>query len=252
MYRHERCDRILSILQEKRSVTVNHLMKALYVSASTIRRDLETLEQAGVIRHYYGGAALIDDASKAPPIELRKQENFAAKMQIGHAAASLISDGDIVFIDASTTCLCMVESLQKFENLTVVSNGLRVLDALADKAITTYATGGKLLRNSMAFTGRLAEECVKELHFNKCFFSCQAIAGEGTLSDGGEAENQIHRLLVNKKGLKIMLCDQSKFNQTCMFTIGQIEQLDYIVSDADIFAQIQKPSGDCPAAIVAV
>lgn len=251
MFKQERHTQILSILQAKKSVTVNYLVNELYASPATIRRDLAALAEQGFIKHYYGGATLIQDPSKAAPIELRDFENHNAKMRIGLKALSLISNGDSLFIDASSTCLCMVPGLQQFENLTVVTNSQRVLESLADTSIVTYSIGGKLLRNSMAFTGRIAEECLRDMHFDKCFFSCQALSGDGIMSDGGEAENQIHRLLINKHGRKILLCDQSKLGHSCLFSIGSIERIDYIVSDADIFQTVSAPLDKKPGLLQA-
>ena len=246
MFKQDRYTQILSILQTRKSVTVNYLVKQLYVSPATIRRDLAALAEQGVIKHYYGGATLIQDPSKAAPIELRNAENHNAKMQIGQKALSLISNGDSLFIDASSTCLCMVPGLAQFENLTVVTNSQRVLESLSETSIVTYSVGGKLLRNSMAFTGRIAEECLREMHFDKCFFSCQALSNEGIMTDGGEEENRIHRLLVHKRAKKIVLCDQSKLGHSCLFNVGSIELLDYIVSDDDIFSHITEPLDKAP------
>lgn len=249
MYKHERYEKILSILQSRGSATVNYLVDALYVSPATVRRDLQALSEQGLVHHYYGGATLIQDASKAPPIDVRHQENHTAKQQIGQKALNLISDGDCIFIDASSTCLCMVSGLQRFKHLTVVTNSQWVLEALTDMNITVYSTGGKLLRHSMAYTGPIAEACLRSLQFDKCFFSCQSVSLEGDLSDGGEEENQIHRLVMQQKGKRILLCDKRKFGHSSMFRLGHISALDYIVCDADFFENIRRPDGHAPAVL---
>lgn len=249
MYKQERYDRILTILQTRGSATVNYLVEALHVSPATARRDLQALSEQGLVHHYYGGATLIQDASKAPPIDVRHQENHNAKQQIGQKALSLINDGDCIFIDASSTCLCMVSGLTRFKNLTVVTNSQWVLEAVADMHITVYSTGGKLLRHSMAYTGPIAEACLNALQFDKCFFSCQSISEGGFLSDGGESENQIHRLVIQQKGIRILLCDKRKFGRSSMFRLGHISDLDYIVCDADFYSEIQKPEGHAPTVI---
>lgn len=246
MYRQERYEKVLSILQLRGSATVNYLVDALHVSAATVRRDLQALSDQGLVHHYYGGATIIQDASKALPIELRHQENHSAKQQIGQKALSLINDGDSLFIDASSTCLCMVGGLSRFKNLTVVTNSQWVLEALTDTSVTVYSTGGKLLRHSMAYTGPIAENCLKGLQFDKCFFSCQSISEDGDLSDGGEAENQIHRIVMNKKGMRVLLCDRQKFVRSSLFKLGHITALDYIVCDGDFYASIHRPQGHAP------
>ena len=251
MYKQERYDRILSILQLRGSATVKYLVDALYVSPATVRRDLQALSEQGLVHHYYGGVTLIQDTSKAPPIELRHQENHSVKQQIGQKALSVISDGDCLFIDASSTCLCMVSGLHRFNNLTVVTNSHLVLEALTDMKITVYSTGGKLFRHSMAYTGPIAEACLQSLQFDKCFFSCQSVSEDGNLFDGGEAENQIHRLVMQQRGTRILLCDQRKFCRISMFKLGHISALDYIISDADFYGSIRKPEGHAPVFVQA-
>ena len=243
MYRQERYDQILSILQLRGSVTVHYLVGALHVSPATVRRDLQSLSEQGRVHHYYGGVTLIQDPSKAPPIELRHQENHSAKQQIGTRALSLINDGDTLFIDSSSTCRSMVSGLHRFKNLTVLTNSQWVLEALSDMPVTVYSTGGKLLRHSMAYTGPIAESTLRRLHVDKCFFSCQAVSSDGMMTDGGEAENQIHRLLMSQPGQKILLCDGRKLGRSSLFCVCSVENLDVIVSEADFFSLIH-PAGD--------
>lgn len=246
MYKQERYDKILAILQDRENVTVDYLVHTLYVSPATVRRDLQALSEQGLVHHYYGGAALIKDPSKAPPIELRQQENNTSKQRIGQRALTLIEDGDSIFIDASSTGLCMVSGLHRFKNLTVTTNSQCVLEALTDMNVTVYATGGKLLRHSLAYTGPIAEACLRKLQFDKCFFSCQAVSPDGVMADGGEAENAIHRLLMEQPGKKYLLCDENKLGGSAMFTIGHINQLDAVVSDADFYTRVRKADGKAP------
>lgn len=244
MFKNERHQSILSILKEKDSVSVEYLAKTLYVSASTVRRDLRVLEAEGFLRYHYGNVCLVDESSKALPIELRKNEMRSAKWQIGKKAAELVSNGDVLFIDASSTCLHLIERLGSFENLTVITSGLQALELLKTMNITTYCTGGKLLRNSMAFVGNLAENAIEQFHVDKYFFSVSSLSEDGVLSDGGEHENRIHRLMLQQSCQKICLLDSSKIGTRSIFRAGTISQLDYIVSDTNIYDRLQQPGND--------
>lgn len=235
MFKQERHEKLLQILTERQYATVDYLAKTLYISPSTIRRDLQQLAAQGYLKHQYGGAVLINDASRVPPIELRRQEMADTKQRIGKAALSLVNHGDVIFIDASSTCLSMVEGLKQFSNLTVFTNGQQVLEALSATGIESYSTGGRLLRNSMAFTGRFAEEFLERVNIKKYFFSFQGLAKDGTFSDGGELENRIHHVVLRQPGMKIALCDKSKFGASFTYKTGELEQLDYLVCDFPLF-----------------
>lgn len=242
MFKNERHQSILRILKERESVSVDYLAKTLYISASTVRRDLRILEAEGFLRYHYGNVCLVDESSKALPIELRKNEMRSAKWQIGKKAAELVNNGDVLFIDSSSTCLHLIEQLNSFENLTVITSGLNALFLLKSMNIRTYCTGGKLLRNSMAFVGNLAEDAIEQFHVDKYFFSVSSLSNDGVLSDGGEPENRLHRLMLRQHCQKICLLDSSKIGTQSIFRVGTISQLDYIVSDINIYDRVQQPS----------
>lgn len=244
MFKNERHQSILAILKEKKSVSVDYLAKTLFISASTVRRDLRILEDEGFLRYHYGNVCLLDESNKALPIEMRNNEMRPAKWRMGQKAAELVSNGDVLFIDASSTCLHLVDNLNEFKNLTVITYGLQALERLKTMNITTYCTGGRLLRNSMAFVGNLAEDAIAQFHVDKCFFSVASLSDDGILSDGGEYENRMHRLLLKQPCQKICLCDSSKIGTRSILRTGTIDQLDYIISDINIYTRIQQPGND--------
>ena len=144
MTKEQRYTKILEILSERSDVTVNYLAQKLFVSPSTIRRDYSELQSRGLLHHSYGKATLNHGDAFGLPIELRRRNMPSAKLKIGKAAIELIKDGDIIFIDASSTALCMTEHLDRFTNLTVITNGLGVLTRLEHcKNLNVYSLGGK-------------------------------------------------------------------------------------------------------------
>ena len=103
MYFRERHNKILDILEKRNSASVHYLAQALYVSEPTIRRDLAILQEQGKIRRTFGGAVLSDLINKEVPFALREHENRRAKDEIARMAAKHIRDGQIIFLDASST-----------------------------------------------------------------------------------------------------------------------------------------------------
>ena len=115
MSKEDRYNQILEILRTRNNVTVNYLAKKLFVSPSTIRRDYQVLQSRGLLHHTYGKATLNFGEALGLPIELRRRNMPAEKLKIGKKAVELVKDGDIIYIDASSTALCMVEHLEKFK-----------------------------------------------------------------------------------------------------------------------------------------
>ena len=184
MSKEERYAQILEILRTRNNVTVNYLAKKLYVSPSTIRRDYQVLQTRGLLRHSYGKATLNYGEALGLPIELRQRDMPAAKLKIGRAAAELVQNNDIIYIDSSSTALCMIEHLERFNCLTVITNCLTTLQQLSYyNNITVYTLGGMLMSKSRAFTGQLAIDTLSHLHIDKCFFSTTGLSTDGRLLD---------------------------------------------------------------------
>ena len=142
MSKEDRYNQILEILRTRNNVTVNYLAKKLFVSPSTIRRDYQVLQSRGLLHHTYGKATLNFGEALGLPIELRRRNMPSEKLKIGKKAVELVKDGDIIYIDASSTALCMVEHLEKFNYLTVITNGLNTLRQLEYfNKITVYSIG---------------------------------------------------------------------------------------------------------------
>lgn len=244
MSKEERYAQILDILRTGGDVTVGYLAKKLYVSPSTIRRDYQELEARGLLHHTYGKATLNYGEEAGLPILLRRKSMPEAKLKIGKRAAELIREGDIIFIDGSSTALCMVEHLSRFKHLTVVTNGLHALAQLEHLTnLTVYSLGGLRMTNSMALTGQLAIESLARLNIDKCFFSTTGISTDGRLLDALEPEHNVLSMLLTRSAERIYLCDSSKLGRSYLLELCGIGDVDYVISDAELFERIRRPEG---------
>jgi DeoR/GlpR family transcriptional regulator of sugar metabolism len=121
----ERQQRIATLLRETPGIKVAGLAKALSVSQGTIRNDLETMEQAGVLARVRGGAVLLDEGQILnPSFSARINVHSTAKKRIARLAAEIVEDGDSILLDASTTVFAMVPHLKKLRDLTIITNGI--------------------------------------------------------------------------------------------------------------------------------
>lgn len=129
-------------LYQKESVNVNALSAEMELSRETIRRYLNELELQGVAKRTHGGAVLVNQINNQQMYHNRTHDNFEEKMKIGKMAARLVKDGDTIFLDASTTCLCMAKHLMD-KKITIITNSIQILFEMMNcQGITIISTGG--------------------------------------------------------------------------------------------------------------
>ena len=131
-------------------IKVNDLAKQYNLSASTIRRKLDELEKDGLITRTHGGVKSIDDDSTVTSFATRMHTNVAEKRRIALKAIKLIREGDVIFLDASSTTYFLTEYLNEFSKIKVITNGIDTLATLASKGVNVFSTGGQVSSESPA------------------------------------------------------------------------------------------------------
>ncbi len=233
MLKKERQDGILEIIKERRYCTVKFLSQKLFVAPITIRRDLADMEQKGLVTRCYGGATVPDYENREVPFEVRNKSNFSIKESIAKKAAKLICDGDVVFLDASSTVSHIVDFISPEQNLTVVTNSTFVAERLKEKHVRCYLTGGMSVENSYALVGSVAEQSLENFYANICFFSAQGIDEDGVISDQSEAESSLRRLMIKNAKKQYFVFDSSKFGKRFGFKLAAANEISGVVTDLD-------------------
>lgn len=228
MPKHQRGEEILAIVNEKGYVTVEELAKSTYASPSTVRRDLEALERAGLLRRRHGGAESVQ--SLRPTLVVRRRVNQAEKKSVALKAAALVAAGSTIFIDASTTAQYMIPHLATVEGLTVYTNGADTALRLAEAGIRTVCTGGELVAESMAYVGALAADAVKKVYFDAVFFSSAGFDGEA-VSDWSESETVFRRAVIGQAKKCYFLADHTKKGARYTHVVCPVTSLDGIIVD---------------------
>ncbi len=231
MIKIERQNQILEILQKRKYCTVQYLSKLLYAAPITIRRDLIALEQAGLVARCYGGASWPDHQNRELPVEVRDRTNPSVKAELAKKAAALIHNGDVVFIDASTTAGHIVDYIYSEQNLTVVTNSIRVAEQLKEKHIRCYLTGGTPVENSHALVGPLAEQAVAGLYADIFFFSTQGISEDGIISDYSEAETVLRQKMMQNAKQAVYIYDRTKHGKKYIFRVCHADEVDRIITN---------------------
>lgn len=231
MLEMERLEHILAYLRQKQTSTVKALAKLLYVSEATVRRDLTILERQGLVKRLHGGAALLDSATRELPLYVREQQNAEAKCIIAGKAAHYIHDGQVIFLDASSTAMYLIKYLEAFNSLTIVTNGLKTAQELSTLNHKIYCTGGLMLHNSSAYVGDYAVEFVRHFNADLFFFSSRGVSEEGLITDASSEETYVRKVMFEQSRKRIFLCDQSKRGQIYCYNLCSVSQTDDYITD---------------------
>ncbi len=230
MVSYIRRQEIMKFLKERHFSTVGELSRAVYASESSVRRDLKSLEEAGLLRLIYGGVVLPEYENTVVPVSVRDASNPDAKSAVAKKAAQLVSDGDTLFMDGSSTVRRVLKYLAGRKNLKIITNNLRIFkEGLSGAEL--YCTGGRFVPQSSIFTGSAAEEYIKNINADIVFFSSQGVSEDGTVSDVSEEETALRKVMLSNAKKKVFLCDSSKIGVVKTFVLCRKEDVDVFVCD---------------------
>ena len=234
MFTIERQQEIIEILKSGKSASVAHLAKKLFIGEATIRRDLDKLQQQGLIQRTYGGAVWLEGLDSEIPLYVRENANKRQKDLIGSAAAKLVKNGDIVIVDSSSTTYAMVKHLSHLTKLTVVTNGAKTAVSLGEFSdFDVYSTGGKLRKNSLSYIGDTAKSFINGIHADILFFSCRGFSSKRGLFDSSVEEAELRKTMIENSKKRVLLCDGSKLNEAAFYKICEIHAIDHIITDGE-------------------
>jgi len=231
MFEIERLDRIIALLRERQTATVKTLSAQLYASEATVRRDLNELEKRGLVKRFHGGVVLLDGANRELPLYVREQQNVEAKRIIAGRAAQYLRDGQVIFLDASSTVMFLIKYLESFKSLTLITNGLKTAQELSTLSHKVYCTGGLMLHNSSAYVGDYAAEFVRHFNADIFFFSSRGVSEDGQITDESAEETSIRRVMLQQSRKKIFMCDQSKIGKTYCYNLCRTDQTDAYITN---------------------
>ncbi|UFT98627.1 DeoR/GlpR family DNA-binding transcription regulator [Radiobacillus kanasensis] len=241
MLTEERQRIILDLLKQKEVVRIQDLVEELHSSESTIRRDLSFLEEQKQLKRVHGGAALLHQKGEELDMDAKSTRNQSEKQMIAAHAAQLVKDGDCIFLDAGTTTYLMIPFLQA-KNITVVTNGLSHLEALAEKQLDCYLTGGFIKWKTKALIGRRASDSLKEYRFDKSFIGVNGVHPEYGFTTPDPEEANIKKLATHLAQQVYVLCDHSKFHEVTFSKITDLHAATIITneSEEDILGDYQQ------------
>ncbi len=230
----ERRTEILQKLMLDGRVVVSELAEHYDVTEETIRRDLERLVEDGYAQKTYGGAVRNDSMTGELPYTVRKQTNVSGKKYIAERIAELISDGNSLLLDSSTTALFTVKSIFNKKNLTIITNSVEILlDLPQGHDWNVISTGGCYRSESMSFFGGVAEHTVSKYHVDYAILSCKGLDLEKGITDTREPFADLKKIFLHAARKVILAVDHTKFDKISFVRIDDLDRVDIVVTDVE-------------------
>ena len=228
----ERIEQIKEILSEKKTVSIKELTERLYVSRSTIRRDLIELEKLGLIRRDHGGVTRIENSITEFGSSIRGLENQEEKKKISELVSTYLKDDMSIFIDSSSTTSYLCKHFKNFNNLIVVTNGLNIANELRkEENIQLFFTGGRVKNNSYSVLGQYANDFIKHFYVDITFISCKCLTLDGVFEADYE-QGMLKKYMLQNSKTKILLADHRKFDCTSCVRFATLDDFDVIATDS--------------------
>jgi len=226
---------ILEKLEREGSVLVKEIADELNISETTIRRDLNELDAAGLLKQVYGGAVRVEGSVPGLRFSIsnRSTRETGSKKIIGKCAASFVHDNDILYIDPGTTSWEMIPYLKAKHNLTIISNSVRLLqclDYIGHHNIVQL--GGNLRPDRLDTIGTLAQIGIEQLRGYKAFQGGDGMDMDFGLSAIDHESALIAKIILANARETYILADHTKFeNPSMLYKITSVDEIDYLITD---------------------
>jgi DeoR family transcriptional regulator, fructose operon transcriptional repressor len=231
----QRRERIQKYLETYKIARTVDLYKMLETSEATVWRDLEWLEQKGIIERTHGGAMLSERITLEPEYQQRAKKHPEEKRMIGALAASLIDDGDIVFISSGTTTTQVIHHIRSDADISVFTNNLYAALEMREPGFHHYLIGGEFQARSISVAGRFATENLKQVFANKVIIGVDGISLKHGYTVPSNEEAEVVKLMIeHTKGKVIIVSDHSKWGMVSNFKVASLDEIDLLVTDKAI------------------
>ncbi|MFZ2540003.1 MAG: DeoR/GlpR family DNA-binding transcription regulator [Oscillospiraceae bacterium] len=233
MFQAERYHIILEILKRKKSVSIETLCKNSFCSVATMRRDLISLEKAGLITRRRGGASIIAGANTDYAYDFRDSEHNIEKTYICSIAEDYLSDGISLFLDSSSTVFPICSLLERYKNISVVTNGIAMAFSLAQNVnVDTYIAGGRMKKGSVSIVGEFASSFIQNFKADVAIISCRGV-DEGGAYEASQEQALVKQQMMQNAKTTILLCDSSKFGHSYFYKLSGFSGIEAVITEKE-------------------
>ena len=234
MYQEQRLEKILELLEERKQLSAKEMVDYFKVSKDTIRRDFALLSQRQLVRRTHGGLLPLNK-EPGPSYLDRSQKANKEKTAMAQKALQLIQDGQVIFLDASTSITLLAGLLDG--DLTVYSHSLdNAIQLSSHSQVDFHLLGGKFYPKNRFYYAADQAQVLDNLRFDVAFFGAGSLAnGEVTFEDAEDVA--VKSLVFERTRTKVLVAESAKFHQHANYYLARLQQFDYWITD-------QKPSPD--------
>lgn len=233
MFAEERKREILRLLNIQKKVKTLELSQLFNVSEPTIRRDINEMDEQGLLVRTHGGALSIDQSEMEPSFSEKIERFHQEKHDIGILAAGLIKDHDTVVLDSGTTTVAIAKNI-KAKQVTVITNSLDVAAVLQEnEEVELIVTGGQMRWNTRAMVGSLTEKALSAFRVNLAFVGTNGFNENGFMTPN-MTEAQTKKKMIDIADRVFIVADSSKYGKTQLCVVAALNGVNGIISDAQL------------------
>ena len=226
---------ILQMVIDQGRVSVAELARTTGVSEVTIRQDLNLLERQSYLRRAHGYAVPVD----SDDVEARMMSNFPLKRRLAMAAASLVQDGETVFIENGSSNALLARELAEHKRVTIITVSCYIAHLLKETECEVILLGGIYQKKSESMVGPLTRQFIGQVHFSKAFIGIDGwLPGTG-FTGRDMMRSDVVSAVLDKECEAIVLSDSSKFGVLHPYTLGTINKFSRIITDDGLDADIR-------------
>jgi DeoR/GlpR family transcriptional regulator of sugar metabolism len=230
----ERLQRIQHLLFTQGPSSVSALAELTHSSEATIRRDLDRLEQLGLVERTRGGAKLAHGAGIEVAFQAREHQHVAHKRAIAQTAYEHLRSNSTILLDAGTTVLQLARIIRLNPlPITIITNSLAVAqEVLGVGGINLYLLGGQVRPENLSSVGMYTEEALRRFWADQLFLGSNAVHLEQGLSSFDPQEASINRVMLERAETRYLLADSSKFDSRAMHHVAPLSSLQHVITDS--------------------
>lgn len=240
MMRTERRNWLEMEVKNKKRIDVENISKKLNVSSMTIRRDLVDLENEGKLIRTHGGAVSLDTLAGEIPYYSKKIKNNEQKKEIAMKALSLIEENSTIILDSGTTTLEIAKLLRYREDLTIVTNDIKIGNELIDSSLRVILTGGELQPSVGALYGAITQNMLASINADIFFLGAHALDIPNGVSAPTFEKAMIKQLMKSSAERTWLLADYSKFNTRAFVNVCGLSDIEGVITDQNLDFQTKE------------
>jgi DeoR/GlpR family transcriptional regulator of sugar metabolism len=234
----ERQEAILHFVEKKELAMVAEIAEQFSVSLATVRRDLETLQNEGLIERIHGGARRLKQPGTREmikgelPFYARQESEVAEKRAIARTAQQFLEPEHVILLDSSTTALYFAQAISDGLPLTIITHSAYLPVQLAGRSnLQVISTGGILQPKSLTYLGLEAESMIRHFHVHRAFFGAQGVALQEGCTDSSILEVQLKKMMAEKAHELIVLADHTKLGNISLASYAPFKRITFLVTD---------------------